>query len=70
MIFPFSSHIIILSASPSNEIPTCAFNFLTAVLILDGCVDPHFSLIFRPSGFTPIEKTFAPSSLSSFGAAL
>ena len=47
-----------------------ALNFFTLIVIFDGCVDPHFSLIFRPSGFTPIEKTFAPSSLSNFGAAL
>ena len=50
--------------------PTWALNFFTADLIFKGYVDPHFSLIFRPSGFTPIEKTFAPSSLSNLGAAL
>ena len=62
--------MITLSASPSKEIPTFALNFLTAVLILDGKVDPHFSLMLKPSGFTPIEMTFAPSSFRSLGAAL
>ena len=70
IILPFSSHIIILSASPSKEIPTLALYFFTAALIFDGYVDPHFSLIFKPLGLTPIEMTFAPSSFKSFGAAL
>ena len=59
-----------LSASPSNAIPTFALYFLTALLIFDGNVDPHFSFIFIPFGFTPIEITFAPSSFSNLGAAL
>ena len=50
--------------------PTLALYFLTAVFIFEGYVDPHFSLMFNPFGFTPIEITFAPSSLSNFGAAL
>jgi len=62
--------MIILSASPSNEIPTWALNFLTAFLILDGYVDPQFSFIFKPSGLIPIDNTLAPRSLSNFGAAL
>ena len=70
MIFPFSSHIIIRSASPSKEIPTCALYFLTADLIFFGKVDPHLSLILRPFGLIPIGITFAPNSFNSFGAAL
>ena len=50
--------------------PTLALNFLTADLILEGYVDPHFSFILKPLGFTPIEITFAPKSFKSFGAAL
>ena len=37
---------------------------------LNGWVEPQFSFMFKPSGFTPIEKTFAPSSFKSLGAAL
>ena len=59
-----------LSASPSNAIPTLALCFLTADFNFEGYVDPHFSLIFYPFGFTPIEMTFAPSSFSNLGAAL
>ena len=69
-IFPFSSHIIILSASPSKEIPTCALFFLTADLILFGKVEPHLSFILRPFGFIPIVIIFAPNSFNNFGAAL
>ena len=70
IIFPFSSHIIILSASPSNEMPTCALFFLTADWIFSGKVDPHFSLILNPFGLIPIDITFAPRFLSNLGAAI
>ena len=59
-MFPFSSHMIILSASPSREIPMLALYFFTADLILFGNVDPQLSLIFNPFGFIPIAITFAP----------
>ena len=35
----------------------CALSFLTIEQILEGYVDPHFSLILRPSGLIPIENT-------------
>ena len=50
--------------------PKCALYFFTADLILIGWVEPHLSLIFKPFGVIPIEITFAPKSVRSFGAAL
>ena len=67
---PFSSHIIILSASPSREIPMCALYFFTANLILFGNVEPQFLLILSPLGFIPIENTLAPKDFSNSGPAL
>jgi len=67
---PFSSHIIILSASPSREIPMCALYFFTANLILLGNVEPQFLLILSPLGFIPIENTLAPKDFSNSGPAL
>ena len=69
-MLPFSSHIIILSASPSREIPICALYFFTANLILFGNVEPQFLLILRPLGFIPIENTFAPRDFNNSGPAL
>ena len=37
---------------------------------VEGYVDPHFSFIFNPFGFTPMEITFAPRSFNNLGAAL
>ena len=62
--------MIILSASPSNEIPICALCFFTAFLIFSGNVDPQFLLIFKPLGFTPIAITLAPKDLNNSGPAL
>ena len=62
--------MIILSASPSKEIPICARYFFTAFLILFGKVEPQFLFILRPLGFTPIEKTVAPKDLNNSGPAL
>ena len=70
MILLFSSHIIILSASPSNEIPICALCFLTANFIFSGNVDPQFLFIFNPLGFIPIAITLAPNDLNKSGPAL
>ena len=70
MILLFSSHKIILSASPSKEIPRCALYFFTAFLILFGCVEPQFLLIFNPFGIAPIVNTFAPRDLNNSGPAL
>ena len=67
IILQFSSHIIILSASPSREIPISALNFFTADCIFFGKVEPHFLLIFKPLGWMPIEKTFAPKDFNNFG---
>ena len=64
---PFSSHIIILSASPSKEIPISALCFFVKALIFFGKVDPHLSFIFNPLGEIPISKTFAPRDLNNFG---
>ena len=66
-MMPFSSHIIILSASPSREIPIWALYFFTADLILLGNVEPQFSLIFKPLGLIPIAITFAPKDLNNSG---
>ena len=62
--------MIILSASPSREIPRCALCFFTANLILLGYVEPQLLLILSPFGFTPIAITFAPNDLSNSGPAL
>ena len=61
---------MILSASPSREIPMCALYFLTASLILFGKVEPQFWLIFKPLGFIPMAITLAPKDLSNSGPAL
>ena len=66
----FSSHIIILSASPSKDIPMCALYFFTADLIFLGKVDPHFLLIFKPFGLIPIAITLAPNDFNNSGPAL
>jgi len=67
IILPLSSHIIILSASPSNEIPISALCFFVKNLILFGKVDPQLSFMFIPFGEVPISKTFAPRDLNNFG---
>ena len=56
MILLFSSHIIILSASPSKEIPRCALYFFTAFLILLGCVEPQFLLIFKSQTLNKLKE--------------
>ena len=67
IILPFSSHTIILSASPSKEIPISALCFFVKILIFFGKVDPHLSFIFSPLGEVPISNTFAPRVLNNFG---
>ena len=67
MIFPFSSDKIILSASPSKDIPISALYFLTKNFIFLGKVEPQFSLMLKPLGDVPNWKTFAPKLLKSFG---
>ena len=52
-MFLFSSHKMILSASPSNDIPKFTLCFLTKDLIFFGKVDPQFLLIFTPLGDVP-----------------
>ena len=52
-MLPFSSDKIILSASPSKEIPISALCFLTKDFILFGKVEPHLSLILKPFGDVP-----------------
>ena len=47
-----------------------ALNFLTALLIFNGKVEPHFLLILIPFGLVPKEITLAPNSFNNFGAAL
>ena len=64
-MLPFSSHMIILSASPSKEIPICALFFFVRYLILFGKVDPHLSFILNPLGVVPILFTIAPKDLSN-----
>ena len=61
---------MILSASPSKEIPIWALYFFTAFLILFGKVEPQFLFIFKPLGFIPIAITFAPKDLNKSGPAL
>ena len=69
-IFAFSSVKIILSASPSKEIPKSVLNFFVNDLIFSGYVEPHLKLMFIPFGLVPTSKTFAPKDLSNFGALL
>ena len=45
-------------------------NFFTALLILNGYVEPHFLLILIPFCLVPMEITLAPNSFNNFGAAL
>jgi hypothetical protein len=44
--------------------------FFTADLIFLGKVDPHFLLIFKPFGLTPIAMTLAPNDFNNSGPAL
>ena len=52
-MFPISSDTIILSASPSKDIPICALFFRTKDFIFCGKVDPQLSFIFKPLGEVP-----------------
>ena len=45
---------MILSASPSKEIPRLTFFLLEKNLILFEKVDPQFKFIFKPFGEVPI----------------
>ena len=51
---------MILSASPSNEIPKSALYFFTIFFIFEGYVDPQLRLILRPFGFMPSTNSLAP----------
>ena len=66
----FSSHKIILSASPSKDIPRFTLCFFTRNLILFGKVDPHLLLIFKPFGDVPILYTLAPKDLNRLSDAM
>ena len=55
--------MMILSASPSKDIPMSALFFFTRNLILFGNVEPQLLLMLIPLGFVPNWKTLAPKVL-------
>ena len=66
--WPFSSITITRSASPSRAMPIWALRFRTSAHALSGWSAPTPSLMFTPSGETPMAVTSAPSSSNTRGA--
>ena len=65
---PVWSTAMARSASPSKARPSSAWCSTTAKESWVGSVEPHFSLMFSPSGASCNAVTQAPSSANTHGA--